>query len=1369
MNLKKGTSMKAKKIISIALAIAMLLMTPTQAVFAEGQQEVTEDANIEMKNDDSPKMETTENVPDVTLHDEKINNDTVEENQETEITQQTDKLNYVVVNKKYIEQGDEQQIVVSVGNGITVEAATLNYHRVSDGKTYQAEMTQSNEEALMFDISYVKNAETGEYQLDSLDYSVSGENRKIEFLEAGIDAKYGVNTEVETDADAQISNPDSSSDNEIVEDVVSFDEEGNQISENSIEEAIAAQQADSTKSRAVASDAKTKNVVVVLDPGHDATHAGAIGVNGLREEVLTLKIARYCKEELQQYSGVTVYMTRESEVCPNPGTSSTNDNAKRVAYAKSVGANVYVSIHMNSGASGAHGAEVYYPNSNYRSDIGAEGNKLASKVLEQLVALGLYNRGVKIENSGTGDTYADGSLADKFGVIRGSKNAGFPGIIIEHAFITNSSDAAFLSNENNLKRLGQADAAGIVNYFGLTKGTWIQDSIGWWFRNADGTYPANQWAYINGAWYHFNAAGYRENGWITLNGVRFYLEADGRMVTGWKQMEETWYYFDGSGAMRTGWLQLGSTWYWLDNDGKMVTGWKAFGQYWYYFGPSGNMYVGQHTIDGKIYEFCSTGYAVTGWINRNGTWYYLNSDRTYAKGFVHIGDYTYYFNDKNQMVTGWQYIDNHWYWFESWGGMRVRWLQLGNTWYWFENDGKMVTGWKAFDQYWYYFGPSGNMYVGQCNVDGKDYKFCSTGYVVNSWIYKNGIWYYSNADRTYAKGFVHIGDYTYYFNDNNQMLTGWQNIGNHRYWFESSGAMRVRWLQLGNTWYWFENDGKMVTGWKKIENNMYYFDNSGAMVTGRKTIDGKNYNFGTSGGIQVGWHLNNNVWYYTKDDLTSAKGFVHIGDYTYYFNDKNQMVTGWQYIDNHWYWFESWGGMRVRWLQLGNTWYWFENDGKMVTGWKAFDQYWYYFGPSGNMYVGQCNVDGKDYKFCSTGYVVNSWIYKNGVWYYSNADRTYAKRFVHIGDYTYYFNDKNQMVTGWQYIDNYWYWFESSGAMRVRWLQLGNTWYWFENDGKMVTGWKSFNNNRYYFDNSGAMVTGVKTIDGQTYDFGTDGVCRNVRAGWNQENGNWYYIIDGSPKKGWLLLGNIWYYLDSSTGIMRTGWVNVNNQWYYMDSNGAMLTGYQKIENQWYYFNKSLKEIPNGALGYTGVTPIMGTSTLGKDRVTVVQKMVSHYTASGKLYPSNALNGVGVLGGTGGAPNIVTFCEMIYDEAVFENVRPEILYAQIMLETGYLQYGGDVEINQFNFGGLGATGNGVKGNSFIDVRTGIKAQVQHLKAYASVEPLNATQVVDERFKYVTRNTAPYVEWLGIKENPTGKGWAADAGYGFNLMKIVNNL
>ena len=46
------------------------------------------------------------------------------------------------------------------------------------------------------------------------------------------------------------------------------------------------------------SRAVNKNVVVALDPGHDSTHTGA-GANGVREEVLTLKIAKYCKEELE--------------------------------------------------------------------------------------------------------------------------------------------------------------------------------------------------------------------------------------------------------------------------------------------------------------------------------------------------------------------------------------------------------------------------------------------------------------------------------------------------------------------------------------------------------------------------------------------------------------------------------------------------------------------------------------------------------------------------------------------------------------------------------------------------------------------------------------------------------------------------------------------------------------------------------------------------------------------------------------------------------------------------------------------------------------------------------------------------------------
>ena len=91
---------------------------------------------------------------------------------------------------------------------------------------------------------------------------------------------------------------------------------------------------------------------------------------------------------------------------------------------------------------------------------------------------------------------------------------------------------------------------------------------------------------------------------------------------------------------------------------------------------------------------------------------------------------------------------------------------------------------------------------------------------------------------------------------------------------------------------------------------------------------------------------------------------------------------------------------------------------------------------------------------------------------------------------------------------------------------------------------------------------------------------------------------------------------------------------------------------------------------------------------------------------------------------------------------------QAMLETGWLQFGGDAVESQYNFSGLGTTGGGVQGNSYPDVRTGIRAQVQHLKAYASTEELNEN-CVDSRFDMVTRGSAPYVEWLGIQENPNG--------------------
>lgn len=129
---------------------------------------------------------------------------------------------------------------------------------------------------------------------------------------------------------------------------------------------------------------------------------------------------------------------------------------------------------------------------------------------------------------------------------------------------------------------------------------------------------------------------------------------------------------------------------------------------------------------------------------------------------------------------------------------------------------------------------------------------------------------------------------------------------------------------------------------------------------------------------------------------------------------------------------------------------------------------------------------------------------------------------------------------------------------------------------------------------------------------------------------------------------------------------------------------------------------------------------------------------------------------------------LYYNEGVAENIRGDVAFAQACLETGYFKFGGDVLPSQNNFCGLGATGGGAAGNSFASSLIGIMAQIQHLKAYSSKDSLYQV-LVDPRFMYVERGVSPYVEWLGQKENPLGKGWATDSGYGSKILAILDEM
>lgn len=298
------------------------------------------------------------------------------------------------------------------------------------------------------------------------------------------------------------------------------------------------------------------------------------------------------------------------------------------------------------------------------------------------------------------------------------------------------------------------------------------------------------------------------------------------------------------------------------------------------------------------------------------------------------------------------------------------------------------------------------------------------------------------------------------------------------------------------------------------------------------------------------------------------------------------------------------------------------------------------------------------------------------------------------------------------------------------------------------------------------MLTGWQMIKDKKYYFGpaNDGV---MRTGWQQFGSNWYYFgdaDDGSMKTGWCQIASTWYYFgNSNDGVMKTGWQYIGSDWYYFgnENEGGMRTGWQEIAGVWYYFRSG--GAYDASMGHTPKNTNVPEGTYlieGKTEVTVNQ-MVNYFKQSKKTYPKDAL-------GKGGASTIEQFCQIYYEEAEKENIKAEVAFVQSMKETGWLQFGGSVKIEQYNFAGLGSTTAGVTGETFHNVREGVRAQIQHLKAYGSTQQLNQ-KCVDTRFQYVTRGSSIYVEWLGIPNNPYGKGWAADDGYGVKIVNMIKNM
>ena len=910
--------------------------------------------NTEITEEEKTKIE---NVSETFVDEGEVQENLVSKETEDEIEQQ---MNWTYVESSYLATPGIQRIVVSWGEDAeSVDDMTL---KVQGSNGIQEEWAISNavNNLYLFEKEFTDESQSGTYEATELTVKVGTSEKTFTMDEMGAEVLFGVNEEYAGVEELRPIEDEMNTDN-VSASVAIINEDGTLEAEESIGDALAQATADvqasmpSTMSiQDESTDTRAGNIVVALDPGHDANDRGAAG-NGLREEDLTLKIANYCKEELEGYNGVTVYMTRTGAACPynKPGISCMAD---RVNAAYKAGAKIFVSFHLNSFNGKAYGAEVIVPNKNWKPNVGIEGTELGNAVLDELVKLGLTKRKVYSKDSTVNEYYPDGSKSDYFSVQIHCKEKGIPGIIVEHAFIDNANDAnKYLKTEAGLKSLGVADATGIAKYLGLTKGKWVEDKNGWKYQLSNGVFAKKQLLTIDGKTYYFDANGYRVTGWQDISGKRYYFMPDGHMHTGWLSFGSTYYYMMPDGHMHTGWLSFGSTYYYLNEKGVRQTGWQTIDGNKYYFNKDGVRQIGWQDISGKRYYFMPDGHMHTGWVSFGSTYYYMMPDGHMHTGWLSFGSTYYYLNEKGVRQTGWQDINGKRYYFMPDGHRHTGWLSFGSTRYYLNQSGEMQTGKVLIDGTEYFFNTDGKLQeltgAGWKTINGKKYYYNVAGEKVTGWQDIDGKRYYFMPDGHMHTGWVSFGSTYYYMMPDGHMHTGWLSFGSTYYYLNEKGVRQTGWQTIDGKRYYFMPDGHRHTGWLSFGSTRYYMNQLGQMQTGKVLIDGKEYFFNVDGKLQG----------------STGAGWKTINGKKYYYNAAGEKVTGWQDIDGKRYYFMPDGHMHTGWLSFGSTYYYMMPDGHRHTGWLSFGSTYYYLNEKGVRQTGWQTIDGKEYYFDENG------------------------------------------------------------------------------------------------------------------------------------------------------------------------------------------------------------------------------------------------------------------------------------------------------------------------------------------------------------------------------------------------------------------
>lgn len=453
-------SKRFKPVLALVLSLFMSVSTlsNTYTVFAEEETTVQTD---EQTNEDTSTEEGTQE--EVNQEEDTTSNPVSEEKQLGDSSM----MEYFLVDNPTLTSGSAENFVLSMNDANGYSDFSITVQKM-DGTTFDLEASEQVDKLVKFTKEF-SSADKGEYSVTTLHYSYNGEKYYLNFSDLGMDVKFGVDQEY---AGYDETLPDMTQDvteddelNSAVVQVTNLDDASEEVADGIMasDSEVAMALIDEDSDIATQSN---EGVTICLDPGHGGNDSGAIGINNVYEKNLTLKIAQYCKQELEKYN-CHVVMTRTGDTNP-----SLEDRAN---FAKSQGAQYLISIHLNSGSGYAVGAEVYYPNTNWRPDISQNGKNVAQAIQNQLVSLGIRDRGIKFRTIDTNEypdpfRYDDGSVADYYGIIRNAKYNGLTGMIIEHCFINSVSDYNnYLNSDAKLQKLGVADANGIVSALGLTK------------------------------------------------------------------------------------------------------------------------------------------------------------------------------------------------------------------------------------------------------------------------------------------------------------------------------------------------------------------------------------------------------------------------------------------------------------------------------------------------------------------------------------------------------------------------------------------------------------------------------------------------------------------------------------------------------------------------------------------------------------------------------------------------------------------------------------------------------------------------------------------------------------------------------------